>query len=74
MSVHVIKKNTEALVVATEENGLELNADKTKYMVMSRDQNAGQNHNVKTDNKFFERARDFQYLETIISNPNSIQE
>ena len=72
--VHAIKKNTEALVVATEENGLELNADKTKYMVMSRDQNAGQNHNVKTDNKFFERARDFQYLETIISNPNSIQE
>jgi hypothetical protein len=27
--VHAIEKNTEALVVATEENGLELNADKT---------------------------------------------
>ena len=30
-----------ALVVATKENGLEVNADKTKYMVMSRDQNTG---------------------------------
>jgi hypothetical protein len=41
-STHPIKKNTESLVVASEETGLEVNADKTKYMVMSRDQNAGQ--------------------------------
>jgi len=41
---------------------------------MSRDQNAGQKHHVKTDNKFFERAREFKYLETTLSNPNSIQE
>jgi len=34
--------HAEALVVATRENGLEVSADKTKYMVMSRDQNAGQ--------------------------------
>jgi hypothetical protein len=32
-----IKKNTEALVVASKEIGLEENADKSKYMVMSRD-------------------------------------
>jgi len=51
-----------------------LNADKTKYMVMSRNQNARQNHNVKTDNKFFERVREFKYLETTLSNPNSIHE
>jgi hypothetical protein len=31
------------------ETGLEVNAEETKYMVMSRDQNAGQNHNIKTD-------------------------
>jgi hypothetical protein len=36
-SVHTIMKPTEALVVASEENGLEVNADITKYMVMSRD-------------------------------------
>jgi hypothetical protein len=34
-STHPMKKNTEALVVASEETGLEANADKTKYMVMS---------------------------------------
>jgi len=33
--VHTVKKNTEALAVASMENGLEVNADKTKYMVMS---------------------------------------
>ena len=40
-SVHTIKKNAEALVVATKEIGLEVKADKTKYMVMSREQTAG---------------------------------
>jgi len=40
-SVRTVKKNIEALVVASKENGLEVNADKTKYMVMSQDQNAG---------------------------------
>jgi len=42
-SVHTVKENTEALVVAGKETGLEVNVDKTKYMVMSRDQNAGRN-------------------------------
>jgi hypothetical protein len=45
-SIHAIKKNTEALVVASKEIGLEVNAEKTNYMVMSQDQNAGQNHNI----------------------------
>jgi len=40
-SVHTIKKNAETLVVASKEIGLEVNADKTKYMVMSSEQNAG---------------------------------
>jgi hypothetical protein len=39
-SIHTIKKNTEALVVVSKESGLEVNADKTEYMVMSRDRNA----------------------------------
>ena len=40
-SVNTIKKNIEALIVASKENALEVNGDKTKNMVMSRDQNAG---------------------------------
>ena len=49
-SVRTIKKNAEALVGASKETGLEVNADKTKCMVMSRDQNAGRSHSIKTDN------------------------
>jgi len=36
-SVHTIQKNSEALVVASMETGVEINAEKTKYMVMTRD-------------------------------------
>jgi len=39
ISVHTVKKNAEGLVVATKETGLDVNADKTKYMVMSQVQN-----------------------------------
>ena len=41
---HTLQENAEALVAATRKNGLEVSADKIKYMVMSRDQNAVQNH------------------------------
>ena len=61
-SVQTIKKNTEALVVARKEIRLEVNADNTKYMVMSQNQNTEQNYNIKTDNKSFERVEQFKYL------------
>jgi len=67
-------KNTEALLVASKEIGLEVNADKTKYMVMSRDQNAGRSHNIKTDNNSFERLQYFKYFGTNLTKQNSIQE
>jgi len=53
-SIHTLKGNVEALVAATREIGLEVSADKTKYMVMSRDQNAGRIHSVRFDNSTFE--------------------
>ena len=62
-SVHTIKENTKALVVASKEIGLEVIADKTKNMIMSRDQNAGQSHYIKIDNSSFERVEEFKYLE-----------
>jgi len=54
--VHTLKENAESLVAATREIGVEVSADKTKYMVTSRDQNAGRNHSVRTDNSTFERV------------------
>jgi len=69
----LMKKNTEALVIASEETGLEVNDDKTKYMVMSRDQNAGRSHAIKTGNSCFERVEQFRYLGTTLTNQNSIQ-
>jgi len=63
-SVHAVKKKTEALLVASKEIGLKVSADKTKYMVMSRDQNVGRSHNMKTDNSSFERVDRFKYLGT----------
>jgi len=62
--VHTIEKNTEALVVASKENGLEVNADKTKYMVISRDQNAARSHDIEIDSSFFERMEEFKYVRT----------
>jgi len=45
-SICTIKENTDASVFISNEIGLELNDKKTKYMVMSRDQHAVQNHNI----------------------------
>jgi hypothetical protein len=73
-SIHTIKKNTEALVLVSKEAGLEVNADKIKYTVMSRDQNAGRSHITETDNISFERVQHFKYLGTILKYQNSIQE
>ena len=73
-NVHTVKENAEALVVVSKESGLEVNADKTKYTAMSRDQNAWQSHGLKTDNSSFERVEEFKYLGTTLTNQNSIQE
>ena len=67
-SVHTLNVNTEALVVASKEIGLEVYADKTKYMVMYRDKNAGQSHIIKTDNSSFGRVEQFRYLGTTLTN------
>jgi hypothetical protein len=71
-SVHTIEKNTEASVVVSKETGLEVNSEKTMYMVLSRDQNAGRNHNM-TDNKTFENEKQFKYLGTNSTHQNLIQ-
>jgi hypothetical protein len=53
-STNTIKENTETLLEASRDTGLEINADKTKYMIMSRHLNSGQNQNIRTANESFE--------------------
>jgi hypothetical protein len=65
-SIHTIRKNTDALLIASKEIGLEVNAEKTKYMVMSQDQNAGRNGNIQIGNKSFETVEHFKYLGTTL--------
>jgi hypothetical protein len=50
------------------EFGLEVNAEKTKHMLLSRHQTAGQNHDIKIANRFFENVAQFRYLGTTVRN------
>ena len=72
--IHTLKENAEALVAATRETGLEVSADTTKYMVISRDRNVGQNHSVRIDNSTFERVEEMKYLGTTLTIQNSVRE
>jgi hypothetical protein len=73
-SLHTVEENTESLLVASKEIGLEVNSDNTKYMFMSRDQNAGQNQNIKIGNSFSEMVEELKYLGTTLTFQNSVRE
>jgi hypothetical protein len=75
-SVRNIEKKTGALLFASKEMeiDIEVNAGKTKYMVVSRYQNPGRSHSIKTDNSSFGKVEEFRYLGTSLTSQNSIQE
>jgi hypothetical protein len=54
--------------------GLEVNTNKTMYVIVSRSKKAEQNHNIKIDNKSFERMDQFRILEKNLRYQNSMQE
>jgi len=73
-NIHTLKESPEPLEAATREIGLEASADKTKYMFMSRDQNALRFHSVRIDNRTFDRVEGFKYFGRILTNQNNIAE
>jgi hypothetical protein len=73
-NVDTIKKNTETLIDDSKRVDLETNVEKTKYMLPSRNQNAGQNRDMKIANRSFENVSQFKYLGTTVTNLNLIQE
>jgi hypothetical protein len=71
-SINATKENTKTLLEASRDIGLEINAEKTKYMIMSRHPNSGQNQNIRRANESFENAEKCKYLGTTLKNQNDI--
>jgi hypothetical protein len=73
-NIDTIKKNTEALLDASKEVGLEVNLEKTKYMLMSCSQKTGQKYSIKIANRSFEDVAKFRYLGTTLTDQNYMHE
>jgi hypothetical protein len=69
-NIDTIKKNSETLIDASKEVGLEINAEKTKYMLLSRHQNVDRNQDIKIANRSFENVSQLKYLGTTVTNQN----
>jgi hypothetical protein len=73
-NIDTIQKNTKALLDASKKVGLEVNPEKTKYMLVSRCQKAGQRQSIKIWNRSFESIAKFKYLGTTLTDQNCIHE
>ncbi|KAJ4431444.1 hypothetical protein ANN_20042 [Periplaneta americana] len=69
-----IRENTGILLEASKEIGLEVNPEKTKYMIMSRDENIVRNGNIKIGNLSFEEVEKFKYLGATVTNINDTRQ
>jgi hypothetical protein len=73
-NIDTINKNIETLIDASKEVELEVNVERTKYMLVSYYQNADQNWDIKIANRSFENVSQFKYLGMTVTNRNFIQE
>jgi hypothetical protein len=67
-------KNTETLNDTSKEVGLEINVEKTKYMLLSRLQNTDPNHDIKIEIRSSENMSQFRCLGTTVTSQNFIQD
>jgi hypothetical protein len=58
-NIDTIRKDTETLIDTSKEVGLEINIEKTKYMLLSRHQSVGQNQERNIANRLFENVSQF---------------
>ncbi|KAJ4442050.1 hypothetical protein ANN_11916 [Periplaneta americana] len=73
-NTQTIRENTEILLEATKPIGLEVNPEKTKYIIMSRDQNIVRNGNIKIGDLSFKGVEKFKYLGATVTNINDTRE
>jgi hypothetical protein len=73
-NVDTIKKCKETLIDVMKKVGVEINEEKTKYMLLRHHQNAGDIHDIKVVNSLFENTSLFKYLGMTVTNQNLIQE
>jgi hypothetical protein len=73
-NIDTIKKNTEALLDASKEVGLQVDPEKTKCMLMLRSLKIGQKHSIKIANRPFEDVAKFGYLGTTLIDENCMHE
>ncbi|KAJ4425778.1 hypothetical protein ANN_27403 [Periplaneta americana] len=73
-NTQTIRENTEILLEASKAIGLEVNPEKTRYMIMSRDQNIVRNGNIKIGDLSFEEMEKFKYLGATVTNINDTRE
>jgi hypothetical protein len=71
-AIDTIKKNEGS--GTSKADGPEVDREKTKYMLMSHHQNAGQNNDIKTSSKSFESVVNLIYVGMTVTNQNLMNE
>jgi hypothetical protein len=61
-------------ILASRDVDLEINAEKTKYMIMSHHPNSGQDQNIRIVTELFENVAKFKYFGMTLISQNDIHD